>query len=292
MVDDAVVVHAGHDVGRVVVGALAAALGDGLGVEPAVGAGEAILGVGDEPEELDVAAGEQVEAAVDVDDALAGARAGRLQEGPEGALLLARVLGLGRVRRRPEPHGHAGAAAGRVGGVLAQPLGHGGALVLAPTPRRQRLLQRPHEVRARAQQHAPHQVRRRDAGRPLDHLEAARLLDEPVAVLAAPVRRDVVPVHHELAAEAADEVQLRHVRRVRHRPRHPAAGLHGREPGARVSGMPAARRGGEQEGGAVEEDGRAKKNDEDYYFYFDFHLHFYFFKAVPERAMRTVLAAS
>ncbi len=75
------------------------------------------------------------------------------------------------------------------------------------------------------QQHAADKVSRGDAWRSLHHLESVCRLDEPVAILAAAVRRDVVSMDNILAAEVADPIKLRHVRRVRDRPGHPSAGL-------------------------------------------------------------------
>lgn len=228
LVDDLVVVHAGDDKRRrVVAGRLALALGDRLGRVPAVGAGARLLGREDALQERNVAARKQVEAAVDVYHALADLRAAA---GDELAALAARCR---RRRRLPEPHIHAGLLGGRVGGVQAHALRHGrarrsalgvgaGALLAG-----ERGCQRPDKVGLGAEEHAPDQVRGRDAGGALDHLEAVGRLDEAVAVLAAAVRGDVVAVHDVAAAKVRDPVERRDVGRVGHRTRDPAAGVDG-----------------------------------------------------------------
>ena len=64
------------------------------------------------------------------------------------------------------------------------------------------------------QKHAANEVRGRNAGSPLHHLETACCLDETIAVLAAAVRRDVIAVNDVFAPEMTDPSQVSHIWRI------------------------------------------------------------------------------
>lgn len=231
LVDDIVLVDTDDDVRRGVVLTLALALVDILLRVPAIGARQLLLLDNDTTEKLDVAAGEEIEATIDVHNALARLGAGALDQLAEGTLLLLRVGGLGRARGGPEPHVGAGGQAGGVGGVEAHALHHGGGLDAALVVGAVALgagelpLERLDEVRAGAQQHAADEVGGGDAGRALDDLEAAGLLDEAVAVVAVAVGRDVVAVDDVLAAVVRDVRQVGNVGRRADGPGDPSAGV-------------------------------------------------------------------
>lgn len=237
MVNLLVRVNTRHDVRRRVIAALADALVDGLLGVPPLPARELLLGLDHPAEELNVPAGEQIEAAVDVDDALADPRSLARQEPRKDALLLDRGLGLGLPRRSPEPHLDAGVLARLVGSIELHPLRQGLRLGLDLVPGRgtltlaliagQEILERLDEVRLCAEEHAADEVGGGDAGGALDDLEAPGLLDEAVAVVAVGVRGDVVAVDDVLAAIVADPVELRHVRGLADGFCDPAAGVHG-----------------------------------------------------------------
>lgn len=134
-------------------------------------------------------------------------------------------------RGGPEPHVRAGRLGRLVRGVQPQALHHGLAEGLALLGRASTLLALEHllegldVVRLSAEQHAADEIGGGDGGGALDHLEAAGLLDEAVAVVAVAVGGDVVAVDHVLAAVVGDVGQRGHVRSVADGPRHPSAGV-------------------------------------------------------------------
>lgn len=210
LVDDLVIMDTNHDVGGGIVLALALALIHGLLRVPALRPRELLLLEKHPSEELDVAAGEEVVSAIDVDDALAGPGSRSLDQLAEDALFLLAVLSLGFPRGLPLPDVDAGGLARLVSGVELHTLQHGlalgdslllGAVALLTG---ELLLEGLDEVRPGAQQHAADQVGGGDAGGALDDLEATRLLDEAVAVVAVAVRGDVVAVDDVLAAVVGD----------------------------------------------------------------------------------------
>ncbi len=217
--------HARHDKHRAVVGALAPALIDGLLRVPAVLPGQRLLGLGHQPQELDVPAREQIKPAIHIHHPLPGLRprpAEQLLKPARGAPeqhICARLLGGLICSVQPDPLAHSLASSAALG-LGARALGAG-----------EGALERADEVALGAQQHAADEVGRRDARRALDHLEAVRRLDEAVAVLAGAVRRDVVAVDDVLAPEVADPIELGDVGRVGDGLGGPAAGVNGEEAG-------------------------------------------------------------
>lgn len=176
------------------------------------------------PQELDVSAAEQIVPAVDVGDPLPGLRPNTLDVLRERPRLSAR-------RTLPEPDVHAGPARRLVPRVQPHPLLHllpqrllllGCTVALVASEFR---LERPDEVRPRAQQHTADEVRGRDARGPLDDLEAPRLLDEAVAVVAVRVGGDVVAVDDVPAAVVGDEGERGDVGGVGDGLGDPAAGV-------------------------------------------------------------------
>jgi hypothetical protein len=125
-----------------------------------------------------------------------------LTAGGRSAVRLCRPSHLRGPRGTPVPDIASRGQAGGVGRVVGDPLTHrlarSLALFLAPGTLfpSQRLFQGLYEVVLGAQQHAAYEVGCRDAGRALDDLESAGLLDEAVAVLTAAVRGDVVAVNY------------------------------------------------------------------------------------------------
>lgn len=82
-------------------------------------------------------------------------------------------------------------------------------------------------MRLGAQQHAAHEVGRRDTGCALDHLEPSGCLDIAVAVLSVAVGGDVIAVDDVLAAVVGDPGQRGYVGRPRDGFGGPSAGLDG-----------------------------------------------------------------
>lgn len=199
-----------NDIGRRIVLALALALIDGLLRVPALLSRELLLLEKHLSEKLDVAAGEEVVSAIDVDDALAGLGSGSLDQLVEDALFLFTVLGLGFPGGLPLPDIDAGGLARLVSGVELHALQHSlsfsdtflfGAVALFTS---ELLLKRLDEMRPGAQQHATNEVGGGDTRRALNNLEPTRLLDETVAVVSIAIRGDVVAVDDILAAVVSD----------------------------------------------------------------------------------------
>lgn len=186
-------------------------------------------------QKLNVSAGEKIVASVHVDNPLVRERAGRLEKLAKLALFTRRGLRLGLERGAPEPNLDTGCFRRLVGRVEGQPLHHGRSRRLAFLLRPAALLALEHslerldKVCAGAEEHAADEIGGRDAGGALDDLEAARLLDEPVAVVAVAVGGDVVAVDHVLAAKVGDVGELGDVGRVADGAGDPAAGVGGSE---------------------------------------------------------------
>lgn len=108
LVDDIVLVDADDDIRWGIVLTLALALVDVLLRVPAIGARQLLLLDDDTTQKLNMAAGEEIEATIDIHDTLAGLGAGALDQLTEGTLLLLRVGSLGRARGGPEPDVGAG----------------------------------------------------------------------------------------------------------------------------------------------------------------------------------------
>lgn len=153
-----------------------------------------------------MAAGEEIEPAIHVDDSLA-----ELWPLAAEQLLIRAASTVGR-RTGPKPDVRAGVLRRLVGRVQLHSLLHRQpacpALFVGPRSflTSQGLLEGFDEVALGAEQHAADEVGGGNAGGPLDDLETVGRLDEPVAVLPTAVGRDVVAVDHVLAAKVADPI--------------------------------------------------------------------------------------
>lgn len=210
LIDDLVIMNTHHDVGRRIILALALALIDGLLRVPTLLSRKLLLLEKHLSEKLDVAAGEEVVSAIDVDDALAGLGTRSLDQLAEDTFFLLTVLGLGFPGGLPLPDIDAGGFARLVSGVELHALQHSfsfsdtflfGAVALLAG---ELLLKRLDEMCPGAQKHATDEVGGGDARRALNNLEPTRLLDEAVAVVSIAVGRDIVAVDDILAAVVSD----------------------------------------------------------------------------------------
>lgn len=236
-VDDLVIMNTSHHKCRTVIRALALPLVNRLLRIPPLLTRQLLLLLRHQPQELNMSAREQIKPSIHINNPLPRLGSNPPKQLPEHPLLLflTLILLLLLLLPLPKPHIRPRVLGRLIRRIQPNPLLHllPNLLLLLrraiPFLPLQHLFQILDEMRPRAQQHPPHQIRGADTRRALHHLEPIRRLHKPVAVLPGAIGRDVVPVHHVLAPEMADPVQLRDVGRVGDRLGHPPAGVRGEQ---------------------------------------------------------------